>query len=79
MAKKTKTVAGGEFFLFDVFYEDGGRTSNRRVPTAEIDELNREGSIRAIIEAQDRKVAEMSGRPRGRIKSIAPVAAKAAS
>ena len=35
---------------------------------------DRENSIRTFIEAQDRKIAEMSGNPRGPIKSITPSA-----
>ena len=70
MAKKPKTVAGGEYFLYDVLYEDGAQTSNRRVPASEVSPFDQDGSIRAILEAQDRKVAEMSGRSRGRIKTI---------
>jgi len=68
--KKPKAVAGGTFYLFDVFYEDGSRSSNRRVPTADISPFDEQGSIRAILEAQDRKIAEQSGRPRGRIKQV---------
>jgi hypothetical protein len=63
------------FLLYDVLYQDGARTSNRKVPTAEIDSYDSEGSIRAFIEAQDRKIAEMSGNPRGPIKSITRSAA----
>jgi hypothetical protein len=30
------------------------------------------GPVKAFIEAQDRKIAEMSGNPRGAIKKITP-------
>ena len=56
--------------LFDVLYEDGARTSNRKVPSGELGGLDGDEPARAIIEAQDRKIAEMSGNPRGPIKSI---------
>ncbi|RJF79477.1 hypothetical protein D3877_22175 [Azospirillum cavernae] len=69
MARKKPPVDNG-FILFDILYQDGARTSNRKVPTAEIDSYDSEGSIRAFIEGQDRKIAEMSGNPRGPIKSI---------
>ncbi len=71
MARKKPPVDNG-FQLFDVLYQDGARTSNRKVPTADIDSYNAENSIRAFIEAQDRKIAELSGNPRGPIKTITP-------
>jgi hypothetical protein len=58
--------------MFDLLYEDGSRSSNRKVNTAEIDVYDRDASIRRLLEAQDDKVAEMSGRPRGPIKTITP-------
>jgi hypothetical protein len=60
-----------EFVLFDVVYEDGTRTSNRKVPSDILDGLDGDEPARAHIEEQDRKIAELSGRPRGPIKSIA--------
>jgi hypothetical protein len=74
MARQKKQPVDNGFALFDVFYQDGARTSNRKVPTADIDQFDRENSIRSFIEAQDRKIAEMSGNPRGPIKSITPSA-----
>lgn len=71
MARKKPPVDTG-FQLFDVLYQDGARTSNRKVPTADIDSYNADHSIRAFIEAQDRKIAELSGNPRGPIKTITP-------
>ncbi|MEM7226448.1 MAG: hypothetical protein AAF495_25980 [Pseudomonadota bacterium] len=56
--------------LFDVVYEDGTRSSNRKVPNAELIGLDGDQPARAYIEAQDRKIAEMSGSPRGPVKSI---------
>ena len=70
MAKKKPQVANG-FVLFDVIYEDGTQTSNRRVPASELGGLDGDEPARAIIEAQDRDIAEKSGMARGRIKSIA--------
>jgi hypothetical protein len=75
MARKKQPLESG-FVLFDVIYEDGTRSSNRKVATAEIDKLDADASARAIIEAQDRKISEMSGRPRGPIKSISRSAAR---
>lgn len=63
--KKTK-----EFTLFDVVYEDGSQTSNRKVPTAELEGLDGDNAAKAFIESQDRKIEEASGRPRGIVKTI---------
>ena len=59
-----------ELVTFDVVYEDGAQLSNRRVPGNLLSMLDSEDQIRAFIEAQDRDIAERSGRARGPIKSI---------
>jgi hypothetical protein len=59
-----------EFVLFDVVYEDGTRTSNRKVPRSELSSLDGDAPAKAYIEAQDQSIARMSGRSRGAIKSI---------
>ena len=69
MARKKQPVPSG-FVLFDVIYQDGSRTSNRKVPATEVDTLDGDTPIRTFIEAQDRTIAERSGNPRGPIKSI---------
>ncbi|WP_142850071.1 hypothetical protein [Telmatospirillum sp. J64-1] len=69
MARK-KSKAETEFVLFDVLYEDGSRSSNRRVPGSELGGLDGDEPARRIIEEQDAKIGEMSGNPRPRIKSI---------
>jgi hypothetical protein len=70
MARK-KQVSTSGFVLFDIVYEDGSRSSNRRVPTTELSGFEGDAPARQFIEAQDRTIAEKSGSPRGRIKSIA--------
>jgi hypothetical protein len=65
-----KRRAQSSFVTFDVTYDDGSRTSNRKVPGAVADGLDGEDAIRAVIEAQDRDIALASGRPRGVIKSM---------
>ncbi|MCC6469039.1 MAG: hypothetical protein IT563_12030 [Alphaproteobacteria bacterium] len=70
MAGKKSKAGDSAFLMFDVIYEDGFRSSNRKVPQAELGPFDRDDTIRAILEAQDRKIAELSGRPRGRIKTI---------
>ena len=69
MAKK-KFRVDDSVVLFDVVYEDGTRSSRRRVASAELSEREEDGHARTLIMAQDRAIAEMSGRDRGPIKSI---------
>jgi hypothetical protein len=69
MARK-KGQANSGFVLFDVVYDDGTRTSNRKVPSSELEGLDGDAPARALIEEQDRKIGKMSGSPRGAIKSI---------
>jgi len=70
MAKKQQARPNG-FVLFDVLYEDGTQTSNRKVPAGVLGGLDGDAPARTFVEIQDRKIGEVSGRPRGRIKSIA--------
>jgi hypothetical protein len=76
MARKPGTRTTGEFILFDVTYEDGTQRSNRRVPAAALGGLEGDEPARAIIEAQDREIAEKSGLPPSRIKSLRRSGAK---
>ena len=69
MARKRQPLPQG-FVLFDVVYQDGSRTSNRKVPGAELGGLDGDEPARSFIEAQDRAIAERSGNHRGPIKSI---------
>jgi hypothetical protein len=70
MARKQQARPSG-FVLFDVVYEDGTQTSNRKVPAIELGGLDGDAPARTIIEDQDQKIAEMSGNRRGQIKSLA--------
>jgi hypothetical protein len=69
MAKRQQALPNG-FVLFDVVYEDGTQTSNRKVPAADLGGLDGDTPARVFVETQDRKISEMSGAPRGRIKTI---------
>lgn len=69
MARK-KPNPKAEFVLFNVLYEDGSQTSNRRVPGEILGGLDGDEPARAAIEAQDREIAERSGRSRPPIKSL---------
>jgi hypothetical protein len=70
MARKPGTRANGDFVLFDVFYENGTQRSNRRVPAGAVEALDSEAAARAALEQQDREIAERSGVPPLRIKTI---------
>ena len=70
MARRQQSQPSG-FVLFDIVYEDGSQSSNRKVPAAELGGLDGDAPARTFVEIQDRKIGEVSGRPRGRIKSIA--------
>lgn len=71
MAKKPNPKP--ESVLFNVLYEDGSQTSNRRVPGHLLSLLDADTQVQAFIEQQDREIAERSGRPRGPIASIEKV------
>lgn len=69
--KKPKINPNSAYILFDVIYQDGAQTSNRKVPIETFGPFDEEDDVaRAAIEAQDREIAEKSGRPRGPIKDI---------
>jgi hypothetical protein len=70
MAKRPGTRRIEEFVFFNVLYEDGTQTSNRKVPCSELDDIDGELRAKPYIEEQDRKIAEMSGKLRGPIKSV---------
>jgi hypothetical protein len=65
-----KPAARAEFVLFDVFYEDGSRQSNRRVPSEILGGLDGDAPARSLIEEQDRLIAERFGNPVLVVKSI---------
>ena len=71
-----KKPAETEFVVFNVVYQDGSLSSNRKIPKSEIDIFEPDASAKALIEAQDRRIAELSGRSRGPIKSISRVSAR---
>jgi hypothetical protein len=72
MAKK-KFNAKSEFALFNVLYEDGAMTSNRKVPSSTVGTLDGDVPVLEAIQQQDREIEERSGKPRGPIKSITRV------
>jgi hypothetical protein len=68
--KKPGAARNDDFVLFDVLYEDGTRSSNRRVPGAMLGGLDGDEPARDFLAEQDREIGEKSGRPRAAIKSI---------
>lgn len=70
MGRKKAKPSDNAFVLFDVIYEDGSLSSNRKVPSIELGGLDGDAPAKSLIEAQDRQIAEMSGRPRGAVKKI---------
>jgi len=71
-----KPTSRTEFALFDVIYEDGSQRSNRRVPGELLGGLEGDAPARAVIEEQDRLIAEKSGSPPLAIKTIRRAGAK---
>jgi hypothetical protein len=66
---KSKLIESG-YALFDVLYEDGSRSSNRRVPRSILGGLDGDEPARKAIEEQDNAIAEKAGRPRIPIKKV---------
>lgn len=73
---RKKLKAKAEFILFDVSYEDGTLSSNRKVPGSVLSGLDGDAPAWEIIESQDREISKRSGRPRSSIKTIVRIAAK---
>ena len=73
MARKNPKGKGAVFTAFNVAYEDGMVTSNRRVSNDLLDQSygdSFEDLVRAALEDQDQEIAKRSGQSRARIKSI---------
>ena len=73
---RNKPTPKDAFVMFNVTYEDGTQTSNRKVPGSALGGLEGDTHAQEIIEEQDRKIEEQSGRPRGPIKSIVRASAR---
>jgi hypothetical protein len=69
MARRPAVHRVEEFILFDVLYEDGSRTSNRKVPGSQLGGVDGDIPAKTYIEALDRQIAEVSGKRRSPIKS----------
>lgn len=69
MARRKERVDTG-VVLFDVFYEDGSRASNRKVPGATLGGLDGDAPALTFIMDQDRRIADLSGKPPRPIKRL---------
>jgi hypothetical protein len=67
---KMKPKADDSVLIFDVVYEDGVKSSRRRVTPAELPDGDSDAQVITAIMTQDRKISEMSGHNRGAIKTI---------
>jgi hypothetical protein len=66
-----KPQAAPEYVLYDTFYEDGSRRSNRRLPAAIMKGPDApDTAARALLEEMDREIAEKSGVARAPIASV---------
>ncbi len=73
MARKKSAAKGASFVAFNVSYEDGMMTSNRRVSNKLLDQSFGGALLdlaRTAIEDQDNEIAQRSGQRRAKIKSI---------
>ncbi|MEE8333969.1 MAG: hypothetical protein V3R85_08975 [Alphaproteobacteria bacterium] len=76
MARKKPKGKGMAFAAFNVNYEDGTVTSNRRVSNKLLDQSFGDSFVdlaRTAIEEQDKEIALRSGQRRAKIKSITRV------
>lgn len=73
MARNKSKTKPATFTMFNVTYEDGSITSNRRVENDRLDQSMGDNLLdlaRTAIEDQDNEIARRSNRRRAKIKSI---------
>ncbi len=76
MARKKPKGKSAAFIAYNVVYEDGMVTSNRRIPVDLLDQTfgePLEDLVRTAIEDQDNEIAKRAGQRRAAIKSIVRV------
>jgi hypothetical protein len=71
-----KPGKNSEFIMFDVLYEDGMQRSNRKVPRELTGGIDGDKPAHGFLIEQDRDIAEKSGTPPAKIKSITRSGAK---
>ncbi len=67
---RLKKKSAPAFVMFDVVYEDGTLSSNRRIPGEVLEDIFSNDPARDFIESQDSKIASQSGIRKPKIKSI---------
>ncbi|MEQ8695681.1 MAG: hypothetical protein RLO48_18575 [Bauldia litoralis] len=60
---KMKSRSESSVVLFDVFFDDGSRASNRKVPATTIGGLDGDDPALAYLTEQEQKISELSGKP----------------
>jgi hypothetical protein len=69
MAKKQKKLEDS-FVFFDVTYEDGSKSSRRKINAAGLMKEEIDAHALTEIMTQDRKIMDMGGKNRGGVKEI---------
>jgi len=67
---KMKSRSDSNVVLFDVFYEDGGRASNRKIPATVVGGLDGDEPALTWMVDHERKISELSGKPAREIQKI---------
>jgi hypothetical protein len=78
MARKRKSTKPATFVMYNVVYEDGTLSSNRRVPGDVLQDMlgsDEKELAQNFIQSQDETIAERSGYAKARIKTVARVKA----
>jgi len=78
MARKRKSTKPAAFVMYNVIYDDGSLSSNRRVPGDALQDVLGKEEVelaQSFIEDQDQSISERSGRPRAKIKTVSRVKA----
>jgi hypothetical protein len=76
MGRKTAKGKSATHRMFNVVYEDGTQTSNRRIAVEQLDQTFGEDLIdlaRVAIQAQDDEIAQRSNKRRAKIATISEV------
>lgn len=67
---KMKPKADTNVVLFDVYYEDGSRASNRKVPATDLAGPDGDAAALTVLTAQERRISELSGKPAREISRV---------
>ncbi len=68
---RMKSRSESTIVLFDVFYEDGGRASTRKIPAAVVNGLDGDEPALALMADHEQKISELSGNAPRAIDRIA--------